>query len=86
MSQSSQERGAAETTGCDHKSIMEPGIVAYPPGPGLLRVCPNCGAWFALRYVDSVDHELVGKIHRYRCKRCGKELDYADTLPDDSLG
>ena len=76
-----QEGGVAEKTGPGNEPIHEPGIVAFPVGPGLCRICPKCGAWFALQFAERVDHEVVGKVTRYRCKRCGEEVSYANGPP-----
>jgi hypothetical protein len=85
MNHDSQELPTVEASGCKKRSITNAGTVAFPARAGLLRTCPNCLRWFALRHIASVDDQSVGKILRYRCKRCGKEVDYLRHRPDGRL-
>ncbi|MBU4272085.1 MAG: hypothetical protein KKE86_09290 [Planctomycetes bacterium] len=56
-------------------------ILCEPMRPGGMRICPNCGQWFALKYVSTRKDKLAGRIDLYRCKKCGKEMEYSEKLP-----
>ena len=52
-----------------------------PPKPGLLRSCPACGKWFALKPTQTQQHPTYGSLLSFRCKFCGKETTFAQKLP-----
>ncbi len=69
MDRNKQEPGQGE---------KEPSIVARPPGPVVFGICPHCGRWFALQYVSARWSDGGDLLSLYRCKRCGKEAEFAE--------
>ncbi len=52
-------------------------ILPEPLRPHGMRICPNCGKWWALKFVSTRRDDLAGRIDLYRCKKCGRETVYA---------
>jgi len=46
-----------------------------------MGICPNCRKWFTLKHVSTREDKLAGRIYLYRCKKCGKEIEYAERHP-----
>ncbi|MSR56855.1 MAG: hypothetical protein EXS05_04195 [Planctomycetaceae bacterium] len=60
-------------------------ILPYPMLPTLLRICPYCDRWFALRHVDSKSDPVAGRLLIYRCQRCHKEVTFAEDRPSGAM-
>jgi hypothetical protein len=60
-------------------------ILPAPPDPPTFRTCPACSAWFALRLVHSEQHDLMGRIEVYRCRKCGEEFEFAEHHPPGAV-
>jgi hypothetical protein len=60
-------------------------LLEYPLGPGVLRACPACGRWFALKFESERPVDLAGMLRTYRCKHCGVATTYADRHSPDAI-
>ena len=60
-------------------------ILAAPMQPGPFRICPGCLGWFALVQIESLPNALVGKVVRCRCRKCGRETDFAAEHPPGTV-
>jgi hypothetical protein len=67
------------------KEQSSPKLLPRPIPPGLLRVCPDCRRWFALKFVTSVNDDQQGTLKTYRCKYCKTEFKFASRHPDGSI-
>ena len=56
-------------------------IIAAPLQPGELKTCPHCSQPLAQQFVRTEQHEKLGKVLIYRCRKCEKEVDYLASLP-----
>ena len=52
--------------------------------PGLLRKCPHCLRLFGLRWTRSFPDPIVVKVEVYRCKYCGREVEFAQDPPAEN--
>lgn len=59
-------------------------IIDPPSEPGLMHICPTCGKWFAMSYVDRVEDDRC-VVKRYRCKACGTIQEYLVELKHDAM-
>ena len=62
------------------KDLPDP-LLSSPLQPGLLRICPRCQKWFALRFVASEPDVNYGKLKQYRCRSCEQVTVFAAELP-----
>jgi hypothetical protein len=63
---------------------MNSRILAKPPQPGWLRVCPRCRRWFALCLAQRHDPP-EGRLRVFRCRYCGEETRFADRHPSGAV-
>lgn len=61
------------------------GLLAQPMQPGTFRICPECGAWFALQLLESRPDRIQGRIRTYRCCKCSVEVEFAECHPPDAI-
>lgn len=51
--------------------------VAGERGPGILRICPHCGKWFALRWLAAREEQEGDlAIDVYECKVCHSTTEF----------
>lgn len=55
------------------------GILPEPLQPN--GKCPDCGKAGRLRLVGERADPVVACVRIYRCQKCGKEVEYARSLP-----
>lgn len=60
-------------------------LLKQPLQPGLLRACPSCRRWFALKHLASRKDPSVGKVCTYRCNHCSKTVEYAQYFPPNAV-
>lgn len=56
-------------------------IIATPLQAGQLIKCPHCSESLSQEYVRTDKHESFGELRVYRCRKCGKEVEYLVSLP-----
>jgi len=54
-----------------------PGILAKPARPGILRICPKCGTWFALRKQAAPSSHAPVRVTTFRCRKCQCDVEFA---------
>src|SRR5262249_20601621 len=52
-----------------------------PPKPGLLRTCPHCRRWFALRLLRGWLSPTGRRTRAFACRFCGREVAFTDLKP-----
>jgi len=57
------------------------GILPQPMQSGSMWNCPECRKWFALQLQSVRTDERDIVISTYRCRRCGFEIEFADSHP-----
>lgn len=62
--------------------IGHTGFLPEPMRPSALRICDQCGRWFALKVTREEAHQVYCKLTYYRCKYCGEEIAFAQQHPD----
>lgn len=62
--------------------MHETPFLPTPPSAGVLRRCDSCRRWLALELQHTVPDKIVGELRIYRCKYCGAEFEFAESLPD----
>jgi hypothetical protein len=49
----------------------------------LFRICPCCGSWFALRFIESRPDVVAQRLDSYRCRKCDRKVEVLWRLPPD---
>lgn len=60
-------------------------ILAEPPGPDFLAMCPHCNRRMALTPESTAADEKVGKLRTYSCHHCGATIVFADRHPPECV-
>ena len=56
-------------------------IVATPLQAGQLKNCPHCLQPLSQNFIRTQQHEKLGKVLIYRCRKCEQEVSYVVALP-----
>lgn len=67
--------GSRTNLAMEHKAGTLKRIVAFRPRAGVLRICPRCAKWFALRKVKRLRVRCRYVVF-YRCRFCHEVVSF----------